>query len=49
MMKYDVDVYVTEDTPEHDFCCGPLSGCFCEPYAIAHKFAKACNEKLGTE
>ena len=42
-MKYDVDVLVTEDTPEFDFYYWPLSGGFCEPYALAQKFAEACN------
>ena len=46
-MNYDVDVLVTKDTPEYNFCCGPLSGGFCEPYAIAQRFAEACNGSWG--
>ena len=42
-MVYDVDVLVTEDTPEFDFCSGPLSGGFIEPYEVAQRFAEVCN------
>ena len=43
-MQYDVDILITEDTPddEDSMLCGPLSGGFCETFAICEKIAKEC-------
>lgn len=42
MIKYDVDILITEDTPDDDFGSGPLSGGFCEVFEKANQFANLC-------
>ncbi len=42
IMKYDVDVFITDKTPEDDFLRGPLSGGFCQAYTAAEKAANEC-------
>ncbi len=41
-MEYDVDVFITEDTPDDEFSFGPLSGGFCKAYALVEKAANEC-------
>ena len=44
---YDVDIEITEDTPDDDFGYGPLSGGFCEVFAVAELTANLYNGKWG--
>lgn len=41
-MTYDVDILISEDTPDDEFGCGPLSGGFCEVFAKAEEVANLC-------
>ena len=46
-MEHDVDVFITTDTPDEEFCLGPLSGGFCNAYTAVEKAANECEGGWG--